>query len=210
MEIIKKAVAPVTTAKPATATIQTPVAVTSAPKLAPLKPLAGPDFKPAGGHNETAEPKPDTKLGTTAVPTVAPKAETKPGAITPQLAVTGAQPMLAEKKPEHAVQKEKLGPKLRRKGDILKSLRNGAHLAQTSEGLYRMVAADGIQKNPVSKRRVLAMIAQKLLTRTMENGESRYMLDRDSAQKASEKKAEPKPEPKAGPAVEPKVGVKLN
>jgi hypothetical protein len=54
------------------------------------------------------------------------------------------------------------------------------------------------------------MIAQKLLTRTMENGESRYMLDRDSAQKASEKKAEPKPEPKAGPAVEPKVGVKLN
>jgi hypothetical protein len=183
MEIIKKPVAAVTTAKPAIATTHTPVAVNSAAKPALLKPSAVPDSKLAGGHKEASEPKPDTKPGTTAVPAEAPKADVNPVATAQQVATPGAQPKLAEKKPEHAEQKEKLGPKLRRKGDILKSLRNGAHLAQTTEGLYRMVAADGIQKNPVSKRRVLAMIAQKLLTRTMEHGESRYMLDRDAAQK---------------------------
>jgi len=197
MEVIKKSVAPVTTTKPATAISQTPVSVNSAAKPAPLKPLAAPDSKLAGAHKEAAEPKPETKPGTTAVSAAAPKVETKPVATASQLATTGAGEKLAEKKPEPAEQQEKLGPKLRRKGDILKSLRNGAHLAQTAEGLYRMVAADGIQKNPVSKRRVLAMIGQKLLTRTVENGESRYVLDRDAAQKATEKKAEEKPAPRA-------------
>jgi hypothetical protein len=202
MEVIKKAVAPVTTAKSATATSQPPVAVNASAKLAPLKPLAVPDFKPAGGHKETSEPKPETKPSTTAVSAAVPKAEVKPGASAPQLGTTGEQPKLAEKKPEHAEQKEKLGPKLRRKGDIEKALRGGSHLAQTSEGLYRMVAANGSQ-NPVSKRRVLAMIAQKLLTRTMDNGESRYMLDRDAAQKATEKKVEEKPAPRAEGSLRP-------
>jgi hypothetical protein len=205
---IKKTVAPVTTAKPATALSQTPIAVNSAAKPAPLKPLAVPDFKPAGGQKEAGEPKPETKPSTTAVPAAAPKADVKPVATAQQVATPGAQPTLAEKKSEPAVQKDKLGPKLRRKADIEKALRGGAHLAQTAEGLYRMVAADGSQ-NPVSKRRVLAMISQKLLTRTMENGESRYMLDRDAVQKATEKKAEPKSEP-AGPAVDTKAVAKLN
>ncbi|HEY1159599.1 MAG: hypothetical protein ABR866_19030 [Candidatus Korobacteraceae bacterium] len=202
MEVIKKTVAPVTTAQPATATTQTPVVVNSAAKPAPLKPLAMPDSKLAGGHKETSEPKPETKPGTTAVPTAAPKVETKPVATASQLATTGAGEKLAEKKPEHAESREKLGSKLRRKGDILKSLRGGAHLVHTTEGLYRMVAAGGSQ-NPVSKRRVLAMISQKLLTRTMENGESRYMLDRDAAQKATEKKAEEKPSPRAEGSLRP-------
>ena len=61
MEVVKKAAAPVTTAKPATATNQTPVTVNSAAKPAPLKPLAGPDSKLAGVHKEAAEPKPETK-----------------------------------------------------------------------------------------------------------------------------------------------------
>jgi hypothetical protein len=209
MEVVKKAVAPVTTGKPAIATTHTPVAVNSAAKPALPKPLAGPDSKLTGGHKETSEPKPETKPATAATSAAAPKVETKPVATAQQTATPGAQPKLAEKKSEPAVQKDKLGPKLRRKADIEKALRGGAHLAQTAEGLYRMVAADGSQ-NPVSKRRVLAMISQKLLTRTMENGESRYMLDRDAVQKATEKKAEPKSEPKAGPAVEPKVGAKLN
>jgi hypothetical protein len=208
MEIMKKAVTPVTTAKPATATSQTPVAVIGAPKPAPLKPLAVPDFKLAGAQKEIAEAKPETKPSTTAVSAAAPKAEVKPGASAPQLGTTGAQPKLAEKKPESAEQKEKLGPKLRRKGDIEKALRGGSHLAQTSEGLYRMVAANGSQ-NPVSKRRVLAMIGQKLVIRTVENGESRYVLDRDAAQKATEKKTQPEPGP-TGLAVASKVVAKLN
>jgi len=197
---IKKTVAPVIIAKPAN----------SAAKPAPLKPLAVPDSKLAGVHKETSEPKPETKPATTAVSAAAPKADVKPGATAQQVATPGAQPKLAEKKSEPALQKDKLGPKLRRKADIEKALRGGAHLAQTKEGLFRMVAADGIQKNPVSKRRAIAMVAQKLLTRTVENDEIRYILDRDAAQKGPEKKAEPKPEPKAGGAVEPKVGAKLN
>jgi hypothetical protein len=209
MEVTRKTVVPVTTPKLATATNQTPVPVNSAAKPAPLKPLAGPDSKLAGVQKEAAEPKSETKPATAATSAAAPKVETKLVATAQQTATAGAGEKLAEKKSEPAVQKDKLGPKLRRKADIEKALRSGAHLAQTAEGLYRMVAADGSQ-NPVSKRRVLAMIAQKLLARTVENGESRYTLDRDAAQKATEKKAEPKPEPKAGPAVEPKVGAKLN
>jgi hypothetical protein len=40
-----------------------------------------------------------------------------------------------------AEQKEKLGTKLRRKGDILKVLRGGGHLVHTTEGLYRTPGA---------------------------------------------------------------------
>lgn len=196
MEVIKKVVAPVTAAKPVPSTSQIPVTVNNVAKPAPLKPLAGSDSKLAGAHKEAAEPKPETKPTTTAVPTVAPKAEAKPVATASQLATTVAGEKLAERKPEPAKQQEKLGPKLRRKGDIEKALRGGAHLVHTTEGLYRTVATGGAQ-NPVSKRRALAMIAQKLLTRTVENGESRYVLDRDAAQKATEKKAEEKPLSKA-------------
>jgi len=137
------------------------------------KPPEKPDFKPASA-DKGAEPKAETKPVVSAAP--------------------GITPVTAVK----AEQKEKLGTKLRRKGDILKVLRGGGHLVHTTEGLYRIVAADKTQ-NPVSKRRVAAMIAQKLLKPTDGSDGRTYRLDPEADKKASAPKTEAKA-PQTAPA----------
>jgi hypothetical protein len=148
--------------------ITQPMPVKPAVKAEMPKPPEQPNFKPASGADRVgAEPKADTK----------PVASAAPG-LTPAIAVK-------------AEQKEKLGTKLRRKGDILKVLRGGGHLVHTTEGLYRIVAADKSQ-NPVSKRRVAAMIAQKLLKPTDGSDGRTYRLDPEADKKASAPKTEAK------------------
>jgi hypothetical protein len=69
---------------------------------------------------------------------------------------------------------EKLAPKIRRKGDIMKALRGGAHVLHTAEGLYRIV--DGENVHPSSKRRISALIDAGLLKRDPGN-DHRYVFD---------------------------------
>ena len=156
--------------------ITQPMPVKPAVKAEMPKPPEKPDFKPISTADKGVAEQP--------------KAETKP--------VASAAPGLTPATAMRAEQKEKLGAKLRRKGDILKVLRGGGHLVHTAEGLYRIVAADKTQ-NPVSKRRVAAMIAQKLLKPTDGSDGRTYRLDPEADKKASAPKTEAKA-PQTAPA----------
>jgi hypothetical protein len=176
MEAAKKPFNAAAIAAPAKNTAQ-PMPVKPAVKAETPKPPEKPDSKPAAtAENGGAEPKAETKPVVSAAPGLTPAAAVK------------------------AEQKEKLGTKLRRKGDILKVSRGGGHLVHTTEGLYRIVAADKTQ-NPVSKRRVAAMIAQKLLKPTDGSDGRTYRLDPEADKKASAPKTEAKaPQTAAAPA----------
>jgi hypothetical protein len=82
---------------------------------------------------------------------------------------------------------EKLGPKLRRKDEILKVLRVGGKVVKV-DGLFRIVAADGT-KNPTSKRRILSLESQKLLVASADGNS--FTLDVAADKKAQEPKVVP-------------------
>ncbi len=160
--------APSTTdAKPITATN-----TTTRPSLPPLSPL--PDARPSAASVQPAT--------STAVTTASEKAA--------QPASTETQPTAAPASPAKPV--EKLGPKLRAKGEIIAALRAGAHVLHTESGLYRIVSASG-SFNPASKRRILALIQQGILKAT-EADKRKFVLDAEAEKKASEKKPATTPE----------------
>jgi hypothetical protein len=118
------------------------------------------------GQTPRAEPLP------TAAPTSPVKAtETKPDAV-----------LAPASKPV-----EKLGPKLRKRDDILKALRAGAKVMKV-DGLFRIVASDGT-KNATSKRRILSLESQKLLVASSDGNS--FTLDMAADKKAQEPKVAP-------------------
>lgn len=173
------------TQKPMTTAKTAPKQATPAIKPEPSTATTKPNIKAAAAADK---PEPTTSAavmpGTVPVPEVAPKAE----------AITSTQ----------RKEDEKLGVKLRRKGDIVNALRAGGILVLSTEGLYRIVNRDGSQ-NRVSKRRAASFVAQGLvrLTTTDEVGKH-YAFDPE-AEKANAKKSEAKSEPKAESGDTPKT-----
>ena len=136
-----------------------------------------------GAHKQSSLHKPDFKAAA---------AGDKQPTSTPERVTSEPTPATGTQPADAAKVAEKLGKKLRRKDEILAALRAGAKVVHTSAGLYRIVAADGVQ-NPTSKRRVLALIQQRVLKAT-ENDKRIYVLDVEAEKAASEKKSAPKPE----------------
>ncbi len=135
-----------------------------------------------GAPQQSPEQKPDYKVAAAGDSKLVPA----PVRVTSEpTTATSAQPGNAAKSTE------KLGKKLRRKDEILSALRAGARVVHTSAGLYRIVAADGVQ-NPTSKRRVLALMQQGIL-KPLESDSRIYLLDA-LAEKAAKEKSAPKPE----------------
>lgn len=164
---------PVTSAKPTTANSNT---TERRPSLPPLSPL--PDEKLGAGSVQPATP---------AAANTASEKASEPASAEPQATTTPAP----ARKPV-----EKLGPKLRKRDDILKALRAGAKVMKV-DGLFRIVASDGT-KNATSKRRILSLESQKLLVASADGNS--FALD-----VAADKKAqEPKAAPVAKPATEEK------
>jgi len=163
---------PVTAAAPAKPFVPANITRHSIPPLSPLpgeKPIA--ETAPAASATEAVAPAKVAKLAS------------------PEPQATAA-PAPASKPVE------KLGPKLRKRDDILKALRAGGKVMKV-DGLCRIVNLDG-SKNATSKRRILSLESQKLLV-TSADGNS-FALD-----VAADKKAqEPKPVPAAKPATEEK------
>jgi hypothetical protein len=102
-------------------------------------------------------------------------------------------------------EEEKLGAKIRRKGDILNALRAGGTLVFTSEGLYRITKSDASQHR-VSKRRAASFVAQGLVKLTKTDSVGKHYIFDPEAEKADAKKTESKPEPKAESGATPKIG----
>jgi hypothetical protein len=130
----------------------------------------------ANTQTTTTSPTPDFKM-------IGAGANTPAEPVEPPRTAAGATPAenKAAEESEHAP--EKLGAKIRRKGDIIKALRSGAHVLHTAEGLYRIV--DGEKVHPSSKRRISALIDSGILKRDPEN-DHRYLLDAAADSAASE------------------------
>lgn len=77
---------------------------------------------------------------------------------------------------------EKIGPKLRRKDEILKALQAGSKVEKV-DGLFRIVNLDG-SKNATSKRRILSLESQKLLVASADGNS--FTLDVAADKKAQE------------------------
>lgn len=95
-----------------------------------------------------------------------------------------AKPAAAPASPAKPV--EKLGPKLRRKDDILRALRGGSRVEKV-DGLFRIVAPDG-SKNATSKRRILSLESQKLLVASADG--KTFTLDAAADKRAQTPKSE--------------------
>ena len=182
-----KPITPATAVKPAAV----PANITrhSIPPLSPL-----PSEKPS-----TASVQADVPASTTAAPekatqpasvsareNAAPSAPDKPASADATPAALPVQPS----KPE-----EKIGMKIRKRDEILKALRNAAHVERI-DGLYRIVHQDG-KMNATSKRRILSLQSQKLLVASADG--KTLTLDKEADAKARVPKAAatpstPKPE----------------
>jgi hypothetical protein len=125
------------------------------------------DFNARYGVNENFlnEGKPEAADETTThdVEPVAPDATPETLPATPVPTPAAELPEVALVAPKAAKEKLTL-PKLRRVGDIKNVLKAGGSVIREN-GLYRLLLADG-QKQPVSKRRCIALIAKKLVVPT--------------------------------------------
>lgn len=147
VEIKKPAAKPatpaVTAARPATSISATQ----RRPALPSLSPLTTdkPDFKSAASAAKEITPDNSSeKLGTPA---------------DSELAATAAKPSTAQAEAAQAI--EKVGPKIRKRDEIIAALRAGAHIKRI-DGLCRIVYADG-KMSATSKRRIVSLQTQKLL-----------------------------------------------
>jgi hypothetical protein len=86
-------------------------------------------------------------------------------------------------------EEERLGAKLRRKGDIMHALRSGSTLVLTPEGLYRMLNLDS-SRNPVSKRRAASIVAAGLVKLTKTGSDGKHYIVDPQAEKKSQRHAE--------------------
>lgn len=176
MDTGKKPITPVSTSKSPTAIDQKVVAAKLQSKPEAAKSEIKPDSTtPAARDHSATDKKPEA------------------AAAAPSPSVT--QTTAAQQKED-----EKLGVKLRRKGDILNALRAGGILILTAEGLYRVAKPDGSQ-NRVSKRRAASFVAQGLmkLVKKEDDGSRQYLLDPE-AEKEANGSATTTPEPKSAPA----------
>lgn len=161
---------------------------TTTAKEAPKQAI--PAIKP---ESPTPAPKPDFKATAPAEkPEPITSAEPKPSIVLAPEVASKAEPTVSRQQKED----EKLGVKLRRKGDILNALRAGGALLLTTEGLYRIVNRDGSQ-NRVSKRRAASFVAQGLVKLTTTNEAGKHYAYDPEAENASAKKTEAKSKPKA-------------
>lgn len=140
-----------------------------------VKTAAAREKKGAKGTTGATPAKPDFKAaaaGETSAPELASnpaQAETSQ----PQVETTAGQ-----------AKPEKLAPKLRRKGDIMKALRAGAHVLHTESGLYRII--QGTDVHPASKRRIVALIDAGILKQE-QGQDGRYFFDAAAETVATER-----------------------
>jgi hypothetical protein len=101
---------------------------------------------------------------------------------------------------------EKLGPKLRKRDEILKALRSGARVERI-DGLYRIVNADGTM-NATSKRRIISLQNQKLLVASADGKTLTLAVEADAKAQVPKAPASTptpvKPEPVTSPEPEAK------
>jgi hypothetical protein len=148
---------------PASAKPTTPAVKTETPTVTPK-----PNFKSAAAADKSVPATPEQPKATASVPASdAPKAE----------------PSATKQQKED----EKLGLKLRRKGDILNALRSGGILILTPEGLYRIKNPDNSQ-NRVSKRRAASFVAQGLVKLTTTDANGKHYAFDPEAESAQAKK----------------------
>ena len=127
-------------------------------------------------------PIPEIKHVGAKVQAAAPAAVPAPSEKTTQPASTERQPTATPVSASKPV--EKLGPKLRKRDDILKALRAGSKVMKV-DGLLRIVNTDG-SKNATSKRRILSLESQKLLIASADGNS--YTLNLETDKKAQEPK----------------------
>lgn len=155
----------------------------------------------------TASAKPTTPAVKPETPTVTPKPDFKSAAAADKsVPATQEQPKASASVPENEAPKaedtatkqqkedEKLGLKLRRKGDILNALRSGGILILTREGLYRIKNPDNSQ-NRVSKRRAASFVAQGLVKLTVTDANGKHYAFDPEAESAHAKKDNSKAAP---------------
>jgi hypothetical protein len=180
--------APATPDVKTTTTTNNPSTRPSLPSLSPIngaKPEAPNAQAPTPAATTTASEKAAQPASAPAEATAAPTAASKPVSTE---AKPAASPAPASKPAE------KLGPKLRRKDEILKALRAGGKIVR-ADGIYRIVNPDG-SMNATSKRRILSLESQKLLVASADGNS--FTLD-----VAADKQAqEPKPVVATKPATE--------
>jgi hypothetical protein len=138
------------------------------PALTPL-PAAKPAAEPTGPATSATEAVAPAKVAKLASP--------EPQATTAPAPASASKPV------------EKLGPKLRRKDEILRALRTGSKVEKV-DGLFRIVAQDGT-RNATSKRRILSLESQKFLIASADGNFFTLNLEADK------KAQEPKPAPAA-------------
>ncbi len=159
-------------------------AVKVAPAIPVAKPIAIPTsvvrhvipaLTPLSGEKPAAQ---TTQPAVAAAVTTTPAKAAQTASTEPQATAAPA----SASKPE-----EKIGPKLRKRDDILKALRAGAKVMKV-DGLFRIVASDGT-KNATSKRRILSLESQKLLVASADG--NLFTLDVAADKKAQEPKVAP-------------------
>jgi len=162
-------------AKPTTAISNTTERRPSLPSLSPL-----PDTVPEPAA--TPQPVPATPQAVT------PAKLSEPASAPAQATAAPVAPTKPAEKPV-----EKLGVKIRTRGEILSALRAGGRIAK-EEGLFRIIKANG-SKHPTSKRRVLSLETQNLLVASADG--KTLTLNSEADKKASEPKADAAPKPTA-------------